>query len=100
MKQALIKGAKSDEWYTQEQFASALTVVIGGEILKPKVTENSYCIMIEYNVKNGRKTWRLRQVISKMTMQNFNGTMETYLGYVKDQIKYLLATKGELNNDE
>jgi hypothetical protein len=56
--------------------------------------------MIEYNVKNGRKTWRLRQVISKMTMQNFNGTMETYLGHVKDQIKYLLATKGELNNDE
>lgn len=86
--------------YTKEQFASALTVVIGGKILKPKVTENSYCIMIEYNVKNGRKTWRLRQVISKMTMQNFNGTMETYLGYVKDQIKYLLATKGELNNDE
>ena len=86
--------------YTKEQCASALTVVIGGKILKPKVTENSYCIMIEYNVKNGRKTWRLRQVISKMTMQNFNGTMETYLGYVKDQIKYLLATKGELNNDE
>lgn len=86
--------------YTREQFASALTVVIGSKILKPKVTENSYCIMIEYNVKNGRKTWRLRQVISKMTMQNFNGTMETYLGYVKDQIKYLLATKGELNNDE
>lgn len=86
--------------YTQEQFASALTVVIGGEILKPKVTENSYYIMIEYNVKNGRKTWRLRQVISKMTMQNFNGTMETYLGHVKDQTKYLLATKGELNYDE
>lgn len=100
MKQALIKGAKSDEWYTQEQFASALTVVIGGEILKPKVTVDSYCIMIEYNVKNGRKTWRLRQVISKMTMQNFNGTMETYLGHVKDQMKYLLATKGELNYDE
>lgn len=100
MKKALIKGAKSDEWYTQEQFASALTVVIGGEILKPKVTVDSYCIMIEYNVKNGRKTWRLRQVISKMTMQNFNGTMETYLGHVKDQMKYLLATKGELNYDE
>lgn len=100
MKQALIKGAKSDEWYTQEQFASALTVVIGGEILKPKVTVDSYCIMIEYNVKNGRKTWRLRQVISKMTMQNFNGTMETYLGHVKDQMKYLIATKGELNYDE
>jgi hypothetical protein len=100
MKQALIKGAKSDEWYTQEQFASALTVVIGGEILKPKVTVDSYCIMIEYNVKNGRKTWRLRQVIPKMTMQNFNGTMETFLGNVMEQMKYLLATKGELNYDE
>ena len=86
--------------YTKEQFASALTVVIGNKILKPKVTEDSYCIMIEYNVKNGRKTWRLREVISKMTMQNFNGTIETYLHHVMDQIKYLLATKGELNNDE
>lgn len=86
--------------YTQEQFASALTVVIGGKILKPKVTVDSYCIMIEYNVKNGRKTWRLRQVIPKMTMQNFNGTMETFLGHVKEQSKYLLATKGELNCDE
>ena len=90
----------NNQTYTREEFQSALTVVIGNRILKPKVTENSYCIMIEYNVKNGRKTWRLRQVISKMTMQNFNGTMETYLGHVKDQIKYLLATKGELNNDE
>lgn len=86
--------------YTKEQFASALTVVIGGKILKPKVTENSYCIMIEYNVKNGRKTWRLRQVIQKMTILNFNGTMETFLGHVKEQSKYLLATKGELNYDE
>lgn len=100
MKQALIESTKSDEWYTKEQFASALTVVIGGKILKPKVAVDSYCIMIEYSVKNGRKTWRLRQVISKITMQNFNGTMETYLCHVKDQIKYLLATRGELNYDE
>lgn len=90
----------NNQTYTQEEFQSALTVVIGNRILKPKVTENSYCIMIEYNVKNGRNTWRLREVISKMTMQNFNGTMETYLHHVMDQIKYLLATKGELNNDE
>ena len=89
----------NDLTYTHEQFASALTMVIGDEILKPKVTVDSYCIMIEYNVKNGRKTWRLRQVIPKMTMQNFNGTMETYLYHVREQIKYLL-TKGELNYDE
>lgn len=85
--------------YTQEQLASALTIVIGNRILKPKVTENSYCIMLEYNVRNGRKLWRLRQVISKMNMQNFNGTMETYLYHVREQIKHLLI-KGELNYDE
>lgn len=45
----------NNQTYTQEQFASALTVVIGDRILKPKVTANSYCIMLEYNVDNGRK---------------------------------------------
>ena len=85
--------------YTQEQLASALTVVIGNRILKPKVTSNSYCITIEYNVKNGRKLGRLRQVISKANMQNFNGTMEIYLYHVREQIKHLLI-KGELNYDE
>ena len=85
--------------YTQEQLASALTVVIGNRILKPKVTSNSYCITIEYNVKNGRKLGRLRQVISKANMQNFKGTMEIYLYHVREQIKHLLI-KGELNYDE
>ena len=85
--------------YTQGQLASALTVVIGNRILKPKVTVNSYCITIEYNVKNGRKLWRLRQVISKANMQNFNGTMEIYLYHVREQINHLLI-KGELNYDE
>ena len=85
--------------YTLEEFQSALTVVIGNRILKPNVTANSYCIMIEYNVKNGRELGRLRQVISKMNIQNFNGTMETYLYHVREQIKHLLI-KGELNYDE
>lgn len=85
--------------YTREQFASALTIVIGNRILKPNITANSYCIMIEYNIPNGEKQKRLRQVISKMNMQHFNGTMETYLYHVREQIKYLLI-KGELNYDE
>lgn len=89
----------NDLTYTHEQFASALTVVVGDRILKQKVTANSYCIMLEYNVKNGRKPRRLRQVISKMNMQHFNGTMETYLYHVREQIKHLL-TKEELNYDE
>lgn len=45
----------NNQTYTREEFQSALTVVIGNRILKPKVTANSYCITIEYNIKNGRK---------------------------------------------
>lgn len=89
----------NDLTYTCEQFASALTVVIGNRILKPKITANSYCIMIEYNIPNGRKQKRLRQVISKANLQHFNGTMESCLYHIKEQIKHLLV-KGELNYDE
>nr|DAX57777.1 MAG TPA: hypothetical protein [Caudoviricetes sp.] len=85
--------------YTQEEFQSALTVVIGNRILKPKITANSYCIMVEYSIPNGRKQKRLRQVISKANLQHFNGTMELCLYHIKEQIKHLLI-KGELNYDE
>lgn len=89
----------NDLTYTREQFASALTVVIGDRILKPKISANSYCIMIEYSIPNGGKQGRLRQVISKANLQHFNGTMELYLYHVKEQIKHLLI-KGELNYEE
>ena len=89
----------NDLTYTCEQFASALTIVIGNRILKPKISANSYCIMVEYNIPNGRKQGRLRQVISKENLRHYNGTMELYLYHVKEQIKHLL-TKGELNYDE
>lgn len=89
----------NDLTYTHEQFVSALTIVIGNRILKPKITANSYCIMVEYNIPNGRKQKRLRQVISKANLQHFNGTMESCLYHIKEQIKNLLV-KGELNYDE
>lgn len=89
----------NNQTYTREEFQSALTVVIGNRILKPKVTANFYCITIEYNIKNGRKLGRLRQVILKANMQNFNGTMETYLYHIREQIKHMLIN-GELNYDE
>ena len=89
----------NDLTYTHEQFASALTIVIGNRILKPKITANSYCIMVEYNIPNGKKQKRLRQVISKENLQHFNGTMELCLYHIKEQIKRLLI-KGELNYDE
>ncbi len=89
----------NDLTYTHEQFASALTIVIGNRILKPKITANSYRIMVEYNIPNGKKQKRLRQVISKANLQHFNGTMESCLYHIKEQIKHLLI-KGELNYDE
>lgn len=89
----------NDLTYTHEQFASALTIVIENRILKPKITANSYCIMVEYNIPNGKKQKRLRQVISKANLQHFNGTMESCLYHIKEQIKHLLI-KGELNYDE
>ena len=46
----------NDLTYTHEQFASALTIVIGDRILKPNITANSYCIMVEYSIPNGKKT--------------------------------------------
>lgn len=90
---------RDNQTYTCEQFASALTIVIGNRILKPKINANSYCIMVEYNIPNGRKQKRLRQVISKANLQHFNGTMESCLYHIKEQIKHLLV-KGELNYDE
>nr|DAI89428.1 MAG TPA: hypothetical protein [Caudoviricetes sp.] len=89
----------NDLTYTCEQFASALTIVIGNRILKPKISANSYCIMVEYSIPNGGKQGRLRRVILKENLRHFNGTMELYLYHVKEQIKHLL-TKGELNYDE
>ena len=89
----------NDLTYTHEQFASALTIVIGNRILKPKINATSYCIMIEYSIPNGKKQKRLRQVISKANLQHFNGTMELCLYHIKEQIKRLLI-KGELNYDE
>lgn len=90
---------KDNQTYTCEQFASALTIVIGNRILKPKISANSYCIMVEYSIPNGKKQKRLRQVISKANLQHFNGTMELCLYHIKEQIKHLLV-KGELNYDE
>ncbi|MBS5407428.1 MAG: hypothetical protein KHX63_01505 [Veillonella sp.] len=89
----------NDLTYTCEQFSSALTIVIGNRILKPKISANSYCIMVEYSIPNGKKHKRLRQVISKANLQHFNGTMELCLYHIKEQIKHLLI-KGELNYDE
>lgn len=85
--------------FTCEQLASALTLVIENMILKPKVTQDRFLITLEYKYHKDGKTKRLRQALSKMVMEAFNGTVEAYIYTVREQIKHLLI-KGELNYDE
>lgn len=85
--------------FTCEQLASALTLVIENMILKPKVTQDGFLITLEYKYHKDGKTKRLRQVLSKMVMEAFNGTLEAYTYQVRRQIKELIV-KGELVYDE
>lgn len=68
-------------------------------ILKPKVTQDRFLITLEYKYHKDGKTKRLRQALSKMVMEVFNGTLEVYIYQVRQQIKEIIV-KGELNYDE
>lgn len=85
--------------FTCEQLASALTLVIENMILKPKVTQDRFLITLEYKYHKDGKTKRLRQGLSKMVMEVFNGTVEAYIYNVRQQMKEIIV-KGELNYDE
>lgn len=85
--------------FTCEQLASALTLVVDDMILKPKVTQDRFLVTLEYKYHKDGKTKRLRQALSKMVMEVFNGTVETYIYNVRQQIKEIIV-KGELGYDE
>lgn len=85
--------------FTCEQLASALTLVIENMILKPKVTQDRFLITLEYKCHKDGKTKRLRQGLSKMVMEAFNGTIEAYIYNVRQQIKEIIV-KGELYDEE
>lgn len=85
--------------FTCEQLASALTLVVDDMILKPKVTQDRFLITLEYKYHKGGKTKRLRQALSKMVMEVFNGTVEAYIYNVRQQLKEIII-KGELNYDK
>lgn len=85
--------------FTCEQLASALTLVVDDMILKPKVTQDRFLVTLEYKYHKDGKTKRLRQVLSKIVMEAFNGTLEAYIYQVRQQIKEIIV-KGELGYDE
>lgn len=90
---------KKGRIFTCEQLASALTLVVGNMIFKPKVTQDSFLITLEYKYHKDGKTKRLRQVLSKVVMEVFNGTLEAYIYQVRQQIREIIV-KGELGYDE
>lgn len=85
--------------FTCEQLASALTLVIENMILKPKVTQDRFLITLEYKYNKDGETKRLRQVLSKMMMKVFDGTVEEYIYNVRQYIKVIIV-KGELYDEE
>ena len=85
--------------FTCEQLASALTLVVENMILKPKVTQDRFLVTLEYKYHKDGKTKRLRQALSKMVMEAFNGTLEAYVYSARQQIKEIIV-KGELGYDE
>lgn len=85
--------------FTCEQLASALTLVVGNMILKPNVTQSRFLVTLEYKYHKDGKTKRLRQALSKMVMEVFNGTVEAYTYNVRQQMKEIIV-KGELGYDE
>lgn len=85
--------------FTCEQLASALTLVVGNMILKPNVTQSRFLVTLEYKYHKDGKTKRLRQTLSKMVMEAFNGTLEAYTYQVRQQIREIIV-KGELGYDE
>ncbi len=85
--------------FTCEQLASALTLVVGNMILKPKVTQDRFLVTLEYKYHKDGKTKRLRQALSKMVMDVFDGTLEIYIYQVRQQTRELIV-KGELYDEE
>lgn len=85
--------------FTCEQLASALTLVVDNMILKPKVTQDRFLVTLEYKYHKDGKTKRLRQALSKMVMEVFNGTVEAYTYQVRRQIREIIV-KGELYDEE
>lgn len=85
--------------FTCEQLASALTLVIGNMIFKPKVTQDGFLVTLEYKYHKEGKTKRLRQVLSKAMMKAFDGTVEAYIYNVQQYIKTIIV-KGELYDEE
>lgn len=81
---------------------SALTVVIGNEIIKPELVESGMHIEGEYTLTYRRKDKNKHSCafyITQKTLYGYGNTLEKNVYLIKAAAKELML-KGELNYDE
>lgn len=81
---------------------SALTVVIGDEIIKPELVENSIFSEGHYDLTYWRKDKSKRSCRFAVSLETFYGrgnTLEKNVYLIKTEAKRLML-EGELENDE
>lgn len=88
--------------YQSDLLESALTVVIGDEIIKPELIESSLGIEGHYNLMYRRKDKNKRScgfAVSLETFYGYGNTLEKNVYLIKTEAKQLML-EGELENDE
>lgn len=84
--------------YTHDLIESALTVVIGDEIIKPELVESCICAEGHYNLMYRRKDINKRSCAVSITLENLYGCgndLEKNVYLIKTSAKELML-KGEL----
>lgn len=88
--------------YQNDLLESALTVVIGNEIVKPELVESGVCTEGYYNLMYRRKDKNKRScgfAISNETLYGRGNDLEKNVYLIKTEAKRLML-EGELENDE
>lgn len=88
--------------YQNDLLESALTVVIGDEIIKPELVESSIGTKGHYNLMYRRKDKNKRSCGFAVSLETFYGrcnSLEKNVYIVKTEAKRLML-EGELENDE
>lgn len=100
MNNDLLESIKKE--YQNDLLESALTVVIGDEIIKPELVESSLGTEGHYNLMYRRKDKNKRSCAFAVSLETFYGygnTLEKNVYLIKTEAKRLML-EGELENDD
>lgn len=100
MNNDLLESIKKE--YQNDLLESALTVVIGDEIIKPELAESGMHTEGHYNLRYRRKDKNERSCAFAVSLETFYGrgnSLEKNVYTIKTEAKRLML-EGELENDE